>query len=61
LGEVAKAFIVAAECSTMDAKQIIRHCVRCLPSYKVPFAVEFVSELPKNSTGKLLRRKLQEV
>jgi long-chain acyl-CoA synthetase len=61
LGEVAKAFIVAAECSTMDAKQIIRHCVKCLPSYKVPFAVEFVSELPKNSTGKLLRRKLQEV
>jgi long-chain acyl-CoA synthetase len=61
LGEVAKAFIVASERNIMDPKQVIRHCVRRLPSYKVPFSVEFVSELPKNNMGKLVRRKLQEV
>jgi long-chain acyl-CoA synthetase len=61
LGEVAKAFVVLSERGALDAKRIIQHCSRRLPSHKIPFSVELVSELPKNSTGKLLHRKLREM
>ena len=61
LGQVAKAFVIPAEQNGLRSKQIVQHCARNLPSYKVPFSVVLIPELPKNSTGKLLRRKLQEV
>jgi long-chain acyl-CoA synthetase len=60
LGEVAKAFVVLREGQHVDAKQVIRHCTRHLASYKIPYSVEFVTALPRNSVGKLLRRRLQE-
>ena len=44
----------------LEAKTVIRHCTQHLASYKIPYTVEFVETLPKNSVGKLLRRKLQE-
>jgi long-chain acyl-CoA synthetase len=59
LGEVAKAVVVLRQGQRLDAKQIIRYCTRNLASYKIPYAVEFVAALPRNSVGKLLRRKLQ--
>jgi long-chain acyl-CoA synthetase len=61
LGEVAKAFVVASERNGVDAKRIMQHCAKHLPSYKLPFSVTFVSELPKSSTGKFLHRKLREI
>ena len=61
LGQVAKAFVVPADQNGLRGKHIVQHCARNLPSYKVPFSVVLVSELPKSSTGKFLRRKLQEI
>ena len=61
LGQVAKAFVVPAAQNGLRGKHIVQHCARNLPSYKVPFSVVFVSELPKTSTGKFLHRKLREV
>jgi long-chain acyl-CoA synthetase len=58
LGEVAKAFVVLKPSETLEARAVIRHCTQHLASYKIPYAVEFVETLPKNSVGKLLRRKL---
>ena len=58
LGEVAKAFVVLNPSENLDARSVIHHCTQHLTSYKVPYAVEFVESLPKNSVGKLLRRKL---
>ena len=58
LGEVAKAFVVLQPSATLDARTVIRHCTQLLTSYKIPYAVEFVETLPKNSVGKLLRHKL---
>jgi len=58
LGQVPKAFVVrriGASCTPLD---IIDHCRRSLASYKVPKAVEFLDDLPRNSTGKILRRAL---
>lgn len=58
LGQVAKAYVVWKGVGAPDARAITRHCARNLPSHKVPFHVAFVPALPKNSTGKVLRRKL---
>lgn len=58
MGSVVKAFIVLQEDAQLDPKVITRHCTKNLSSYKVPLFIEFVNNLPKNSTGKILRRKL---
>jgi long-chain acyl-CoA synthetase len=58
LGQVAKAYVVLKAGAMLNAKAVTRHCARNMPSHKVPFYVEFVDALPKNSTGKVLRRKL---
>jgi long-chain acyl-CoA synthetase len=39
---------------------LIRHCRSRLASFKCPRSVEFVAELPRTPTGKLLRRRLRE-
>jgi long-chain acyl-CoA synthetase len=40
---------------------IIQFCQDKLVKYKLPKRVEFFKELPKNSTGKILRRELREL
>ena len=40
---------------------IIQFCHDKLVKYKLPKRVEFFKELPKNSTGKILRRELREL
>jgi acyl-CoA synthetase (AMP-forming)/AMP-acid ligase II len=60
LGEVGKAFVVLHDFQQVDTKRIVYHCTHVLPSHKVPFYVEIVSELPKNAVGKILRGKLKE-
>jgi long-chain acyl-CoA synthetase len=42
------------------AAEIIEHCRPQLASYKIPRAVAFLDDLPKTSTGKILRRVLAE-
>ncbi|WP_370232119.1 class I adenylate-forming enzyme family protein [Cognatishimia sp.] len=57
-GEIAKAYIVLKEGETGDADEIISFCREVLAAYKVPRAVQFVADLPKTSTGKIMRREL---
>ncbi len=59
-GQVPKAFIVLKGGAQCDAVTVITHCKAHLASYKVPASVMFVEDLPKNSTGKILRRVLAE-
>jgi acyl-CoA synthetase (AMP-forming)/AMP-acid ligase II len=56
LGEVGKAFVVASGVSTED---VITHCRAVLANYKVPRQVEFTGELPRNASGKVLKRVLR--
>ena len=44
-----------------DAEDIIALCRKELAAYKVPRAVQFVSDLPKTSTGKIMRRELRKL
>ena len=58
-GEVPKAFVVPREGVELSAQSLIAHCKEHLAHYKVPRKVEFVSELPLSSVGKVLRRELR--
>jgi long-chain acyl-CoA synthetase len=57
-GEVAKAYVVLKPGHDPDAAAILTHCRAELAAYKVPRDVQFVADLPKTSTGKILRREL---
>lgn len=60
MGERVKAFVAlrpGVECTEEDVKQF---CSQHLASYKLPRLVEFVDLLPRNSTGKVLKRLLVE-
>jgi len=60
--ETLKAWIVIkAEHATPSVQQIIDFAAKHLADYEVPRRVEFVSELPKTSVGKTLRRELIEM
>lgn len=58
-GELAKAYIVPTTGASPNADDIINYCREHLAAYKVPRAVQFVEDLPKTSTGKVMRRELK--
>lgn len=61
LGEVPKAYVVRKGDHPITVDDVLAHCKVHLASYKVPKQVAFVEELPRNSTGKLLRRELRKL
>ncbi|HEX3032024.1 MAG TPA: AMP-binding protein [Bacillota bacterium] len=56
--QIPKAFVRLRNGVEMTSEEMIDFCAQQLASYKVPRAVEFVRELPKSPTGKILRRAL---
>ncbi len=58
--ETVKAVVVRAEGSTVDEASIIAFCRERLAHYQSPTSVDFVAELPRNATGKILKRELRE-
>ena len=44
----------------IDEKEIIQHCINNLAKFKVPSSVQFIEALPRNATGKVLKRNLRE-
>jgi acyl-CoA synthetase (AMP-forming)/AMP-acid ligase II len=58
LGEVGKAFVVTA--AELSAGDVIEHCRALLANFKVPRQVEFLAALPRNASGKVLKRSLRE-
>ncbi|MET9610558.1 FadD3 family acyl-CoA ligase [Streptomyces sp. NPDC006512] len=59
LGEVGKAYAVRRPGSTLTADDLIAWSRREMANYKVPRAVEFVPELPRNAGGKVLKTELR--
>jgi acyl-CoA synthetase (AMP-forming)/AMP-acid ligase II len=57
-GSRLKAFVVARDGAAVDAEAIRTHVRATLARFKVPRDVEFVAELPRNGTGKVLRGEL---
>jgi len=60
-GEVPKAYIVLKRGCSASPEDILGHCREHLAAYKVPRQVQFVVDLPKTSTGKLMRRALRSL
>ncbi|MGN6358527.1 MAG: AMP-binding protein [Novosphingobium sp.] len=58
-GEVPVAHIVLLPRVETDAGEILAHCRARLAAYKVPRVIHFVEDLPKTSTGKIMRRELK--
>lgn len=59
-GERVKAYVVLKPGETATEEEIIAFCRQNLAPYKVPKYVEFRTELPKTTVGKILRRVLVE-
>ncbi|WP_338753521.1 fatty acid--CoA ligase family protein [Bacillus sp. FJAT-52991] len=58
-GESVLAFVVAKD-EHLNEAAVIDYCHHHLAKYKLPRKVEFLEELPKNTTGKILRRSLKK-
>ena len=58
-GEIAKAYIVLKTGVQTDEESILSFCREHLAGYKIPRRVQFVADLPKTSTGKIMRRRLR--
>ena len=58
--EAVTAIIVVKAGETLDADAVVRHCAGASAHFKVPKRVVFVDSLPKNPSGKLLKRELRQ-
>jgi long-chain acyl-CoA synthetase len=59
-GETAKAIIVAAPDAVVDEADIIAYCQERLAKFKCPTSVDVVEMLPRNPSGKILKKDLRE-
>jgi fatty-acyl-CoA synthase len=59
-GQRLKAFVVLAGGKELSEEDVKAHVKKNLAGYKTPREVEFLDELPRNATGKVVKRKLVE-
>lgn len=59
-GEYVKAFVVLKEGEECTSRELLRYMKERLAVYKLPREIEFIDSLPKNSTGKIMKRWLKE-
>ena len=55
------AFIELREGHTFDKSSIQTHCRANLAGYKVPTDIRVLEALPRNPTGKIMRRELKKL
>ncbi|OIP31842.1 MAG: o-succinylbenzoate--CoA ligase [Deltaproteobacteria bacterium CG12_big_fil_rev_8_21_14_0_65_43_10] len=60
LGESVKAVLVLKERMKATENEILDFCKQNLAAYAIPQSIEFVDELPRNPSGKILKRELRE-
>ena len=59
-GESVKGFVVIGENSSLKEEDIISYSRTQIAAYKCPKSIEFIKELPRNPSGKILRRELRD-
>jgi len=59
-GEIPRAFVVLRRGASVTAQEVMQFVAERVAGYKQVRAVEFVDEIPKNPSGKILRRVLKE-
>jgi fatty-acyl-CoA synthase len=60
-GETLRAFVVLRDGQTLSEQEVIDFCRAGLADFKRPRKVTFVRELPRNPTGKVLKRELRDL
>jgi long-chain acyl-CoA synthetase len=58
-GEVPVAFLSLNKGQSLDAAAAKKHCAESLGRHEIPKKFNFLDELPKNATGKILKRELR--
>jgi acyl-CoA synthetase (AMP-forming)/AMP-acid ligase II len=59
-GEVPVAYVVVSPAATTTPDELVGHCREQLARFKVPKHVVFVDALPRNPSGKVLKRELRD-
>jgi fatty-acyl-CoA synthase len=59
--EAVVAVVVVKNGASLSELEVLEHCSHSLASFKTPKAVVFADALPKNPSGKLLKRQLREL
>jgi fatty-acyl-CoA synthase len=60
-GETLKAFVVLRPGRSITESEVSEFCKAALADYKRPRKVVFIDELPRNPTGKVLKRELRDL
>jgi long-chain acyl-CoA synthetase len=60
-GELPVAFVEFKENMRAEEKELLSHCRANLAGYKVPSQIKVVEQLPRNPTGKIMRRELKKM
>ncbi|WP_174730650.1 fatty acid--CoA ligase family protein [Mesobacillus harenae] len=58
-GESVRSYVVSKN-PDLTEKELLEFCKEHMAKYKIPSSIEFLEELPKNTTGKILRRALKD-
>jgi len=58
-GETVMAFVVLAQPEAASPDELVEFCRDKLAGYKRPRAIEIIDELPRNPSGKVLKRELR--
>jgi len=58
-GEAVKACVVVKKGETLSEAELIAHARTLIAGYKCPKSVDFIEALPRNPSGKILRRELR--
>ena len=59
-GESIKAVVVRRPGAALSEEDVVEACTKALAGYKKPRSVEFVDQLPKTGSGKIMRRKVRD-
>jgi acyl-CoA synthetase (AMP-forming)/AMP-acid ligase II len=59
-GEVPVAFVAVGDAAAVSGDELVEHCRTQLARFKVPKDVVFVDALPRNPSGKVLKRELRD-
>jgi fatty-acyl-CoA synthase/long-chain acyl-CoA synthetase len=59
-GESIKAFVVLRDEQQVSARELVLFLKGKIADYKIPSQFEFINNIPRNPSGKILRRKLRD-
>lgn len=60
-GETLRAFVVLRDGENLSEIDVVNYCREALADYKRPRKVTFLPEMPRNPTGKILKRELRDL